>query len=97
MALITLEVTTLCKGTVRTVRNRLWFRLQTLSICNCVEIFIENTYLHKQNASTTIDTIKFLVDIISPTGFITFQSVCYNGGTSGKYIVKDSRSYDLVK
>ena len=42
------------------------------------------------------NTIRFLVGI-SPTGYITFLLDCYGGRATDRYIVKDSRFYDLLE
>ena len=55
-----------------------------------------------QNQATTCsdykhpNTLKFLVGI-SPSGFITFLSLCYGGQASDKFITKDSGFYDFLE
>ena len=70
-------------------------------ILDCTEVFIEIPKPLDCQAAACFDykhhsTIKFVVGI-SPSGFITFLSSCYDDQASDKFITKDSGFYDLLE
>ena len=69
-------------------------------VIDCSEVFIERPKAVDIQAATWSDykrhnTVTFLIGI-SPTGFITFLSVCYGGRPSDQFICKDSGFYELL-